>query len=269
MIRGFSTLLVFAFASTSLSVAAQTSDLDKSLKGKGFRLYDPPRDNWGPGTVFEGSVSGRQLKVIRPVCPALFSTVLPSGAGVVLSDYSAVSEKDASLGISLLEKVIGANNSAALKAEYKSPKNVNVKWGDVTEQSYFASSIYKDDGQVADVNGKCRMAINDYKRRGKVKNLYVIDRALVVSTLSYSFKKGSDATPATTSASADLSLAGIIKINIGGSATMKSNTILEIKKPMYIGYAKPARIDKFLPQGQVSGSRVKVKIEPAGDLIIE
>lgn len=261
------------FAGIALLVypdAALAKDLADVVKDMGYRIYQPPRENWGPGTVFLGSVSGNKLKVEQAICSNLFSSVAPRSTGVALQDYTSTSNTDLSFGIGLLEKIVGSNNSANLKAGYKNPRNVTVKWGNVTEQAYFAADAYKPNGQTADLNPSCRAAINNLRRQGKLKRLYVIDRAISADSLNYTFKRGDDTNPSGITGSGDLTIADIISVNASVGFTVKDQKTLVVTRPVFVGYAKPVQLAQFIPLANVSGNRVKVVVSSAtSDLVIE
>lgn len=255
---------------TSSTALSQIQTLEKLAKDAGYRLYQPPRENWGPGTVFLGRVSGGKLKVERAICPSMFKTVAPVSAGVLLPDYSGTSDTDISLGISLLEKVVGPTNTANLQAGYRAPRNVTIKWGPIAEEAYFASSVYTSSGQTADVDAGCRAAIADVRARGRLKNLFVIDRALKVASLTYTFKRGNDTAPSGATAGGDLKIAGIINLTGKVGVTVRDETNLIVTTPLYIAYARPVTFADFAPQAQVSGQRVRVRLtRNATDLIVE
>lgn len=252
------------------SAHAQVRTLEKIVKDAGYRLYQPPRENWGPGTVFFGRVSGGKLRVDRLLCPGIFRTVTPSQAAVVLPDYTGTSDTDLSFGISLLEKVVGPDNAASLKGGYHAPRNVTVKWGPITEFSYFAASIYTPQGQLADVDPQCRAALRQVRQRGQMDRVFVIDRAINLSSLTYIFKRGNDATPSGGSVGGELKIAGLLSLNANIGATVRDESTLVVTKPIYIAYARPIKLAEFAPTADVSGTRVKVRLQrTAADLVIE
>lgn len=262
----------------SLSISphiAYGKDLGDLVKDQGYRLYQPLRENWGPGTVFVGKVSGGKLRVDRAICPRIFSTVMPSKSHVALPNYSAVSESDLNLGIGLLDKVVGTGNAANLRMGYKAPRNVSVTWGPLEEHAYFAASAFTPSGQIAEIDAACYAAINDLRRRGKLKSAWVIDRAISTSEMHYTFKRGNESVPSGGSIGGDLKLAGIISLTANAGVSIRDETTLVVNRPLFVAYARPVPLADFVPLAtgmdrEVGERRVRIKLgSPVSGLEIE
>ena len=241
-------------AGLEVAIPQELGALERALQASGYQLYNPSRANWGPGFVFAGDVVDGRITNVEEVCPNLYADggSSPQNAAVVLADYTASNAFTFQLTIEFLKKLLGDSlNLGPVTTE----RMVEVKWTKVREMSYTHMDQWLKTGEPRPVAKACRLAIEDLKAKGKFKDrIFVVVRALAPEVLVYDFK-GAAAVDANGSAAFFKNL----KAAAQGKGEIKNGTVLEITKPLFIGYAPPVKIEDWLPMHLVSGEIVEVR----------
>jgi hypothetical protein len=254
-LRRHAQLLLVIVALTGVVAVAAGQDLtflQRTLQEYDYQLYVPPRANWGPGFVFAGDVVKGRMKNVEPVCPSLYENVgLPESTAVILPDFKAEDRYSFSLAIDFLRGLFGGRvDLGAVERDRK----VEVRWHNLQEMSYPKMVAWLKNGEPRPITKPCRAAIEDLKIKNQFKDrVFVIVRAVAPETLVYDF---------TRALSSDAAVSGQFaetwKAEARGKGQIVSETQLEIKHRLYIGYAAPVKIVDWLPSGLQSGDIVAV-----------
>lgn len=246
-------LVIVVLSGVVLVAAAQDlTVLQRTLQANGYQLYVPPRANWGPGFVFAGDVVNGKMKNVEPVCSSLYEDVgLPESTAVILPDFKAEDKFSFSLAIEFLRGLFGGKvDLGAVERDRKA----EVRWHNVQEMSYPKMIAWLENGEPRPITKPCRAAIEDLKTKKQFKDrVFVIVRAVAPETLVYDFTR---ALSGDTGASGQF--AETFKAEARGKGQIVSETQLEIKHRLYIGYAAPVKIVDWAPTGLLSGEIVTV-----------
>ena len=249
-------LLLAIVALTGAAAEAVGQDLtalQRTLEANDYQLYIPPRANWGPGFVFAGDVVDGMMKNVEAVCSNLYEDVgFPEAAAIVLPDFKAEDKFSFSLAIGFLRGLFGGKvDLSAVERDRK----VEVRWHNLQEMSYPRMVGWLQNGEPRPITKPCRAAIEDLKvKNWFVDRIFVIVRAVAPETLVYDFTR---ALSGDTAVSAQF--AETLKAEARGKGQLVSETQLEIKQRLYIGYAAPVKIVDWVPTNLVSGEIVTVR----------
>jgi len=232
---------------------------------QGYALYEPVRTNWGPGFVFTGEVKNGKIKNVEEICPSLYGESPVTEAGVFLPDYSGASNTDINIGLSMLESVIGKDNTAKINlAKYKDNKSVVVKWSSINEVSIPRSMGWMESGEPRKIKKQCFSVIEDLKARGEFEGrTFIITRAIKASSIDYNFDRAIDG-----DAGVELKFKELFDANAGGKWTSTGKTSLKVTSDVFVGYKTPKLLKDWVPTGLVAGEIATVSLEDS-DLVIE
>jgi hypothetical protein len=258
LVAGLATF--FAVLAALPAAAAEMTALEQALRAADYRLYQPPRSNWGPGFVFAGDVADGRISRVEEICPNLYADLsAPQAAAVVLPDYKASDSFSLGLAVDFLKKQLGA---ADLAAGWEG--TTEVTWQNIRELSYSRMDQWLESGEPRPIARRCRLAIEDLRAKNRFKGrLFVIVRALAPAALVYDFSRTVKG-----GANAATQLSELVHGKLEGRAEIRNATQLVVKEPMFVGYAAPMRIEDWLPTGLVSGEVVEVR-GARSDLIVE
>jgi len=258
-------LLVIINTSFSTVVFGQDfGALEKTLRVSGYQLYNPPRANWGPGFVFAGEVTGNRIKNVEEICPNLYGNDSgpPQDATIALGDYKAEDSVGLGLSLQLLKGLLGIGlDFNRVVAE----RTVDIKWQDIHEVSYTHVDQWLKTGEPRPIAQPCRLAIDDLKAKNRFKDhTFVIVRAVAPQLLVYDFTR-----MAQVNGSAWVTYAQDFRAAMRGKPgiELKNETQLQVKQPLFVGYAAPFKIEQWLPTGLVSGEIVQVRGEPTNFVV--
>jgi hypothetical protein len=235
--------ILYIVAGLGGAMAQELGQLEHTLQEAGYQLYYPPRANWGPGFVFEGDIVNGKIKIVNEICTNLYAAIgspQPSDTPILLADYHASDDFSFQLSINFLKGLLGDSLNLRLIV---GKRTVDVKWLNVREKS------------SRPIEKRCRSAIEDLKAKGRFKDrVFVIVRAVAPEVLVYNFSRA-----AAVDAGGSAEFSEQLKAAAQGKGEIKNATQLEIKQPIFIGYAPPVKIDEWLPTGLVSGEIVEVR----------
>jgi hypothetical protein len=242
--------------------AQDLGPLDKALRAAGYRLYNPPRENWGPGFVFSGDVVNGKITNVREICPNLYADLeAPRSAAVILPDFDANDSFSFGVAVNFLKGLLGLNVDVD---KIQREQSISVKWKNLSEASYADMDKWLDSGEPRPIAKRCRIAIEDLRAKKQFDDrIFIIVRAVAPETLVYDFSK---AVQASGSASLEAWQQGMAKAE--GKADIKNQTQLETKKKLFVGYAPPFKLQDWVPTGLVSGEIVGVRAQSV-DLSLE
>ncbi len=230
--------------------------LQQALESAGYHMYNPPRSNWGPGFVFEGDVANGRFVNAQEVCARLYSDLdTPGKAKIVLPSHQAKDNFSLRVAFNYLKKVLGFANDEADLLRIEQRQIGEVTWGDIWELYYGGMDKWLESGEARPVSAQCRRNIDDLKAKGKFKGrVFVIVRAVVPEWLNFDFGRNFKA-----EAGVSASLVPRISAGVQGKGEFWDETRLEIREPLFVGYAPPIEITDWLPTGEVAGEAVSVR----------
>lgn len=239
--------------------------LEKSIEP--YALYYPIRENWGPGFVFSGDIVDGKIQNVEEICSNLYGDEqISDSSSIFLANYSGKDEKSLDIGVQLLKRVAGEKNAATLNlADIKSVDDVDISWGDLRETSYARAEQWLKKGEPRPVEGRCESAIDDLKAKGKfIGRVFIITRALSAGSVSYEFNHLRRA-----GGEAKVKVHEVVEAQVAATWKVTGDTSLSINKQVYIGYAKPALLEEWVPTGLVSPGIVSVKAREINAVISE
>ena len=254
--------LVFGVTLLSQSGTPDLTKLDRALETAGYRRYNPPRTNWGPGFVFAGDVVDHRIANVQAICPDLYANSgEPQTAEIVLSDYAAKDNFSFGLAVNFLkEQLKGGFDLGTIERE----GSVDIQWVNIREMSYSHMDKWLETGEPRPIAKPCRLAIDDIKSKNRFKDrIFVIVRAVAPEKLVYDFSRA-----AKMQAGASGEFLNTLKGSAQGQAQMTDSTRLQITRRMYIGYASPLKLEDWTPTNLLSGEIVGVRASKS-NLIIE
>ncbi len=239
----------------STGALAQARSLEDLLKDNGYRLYKPIRPTWGPGTAFLATVVNNKIRpdTLEPVCDQLFADIEPSFRQVIIPDYKGSSDTTLSLGLSLLDGVIGKDNAARLTADYRNPRNVSINWGNLVEYGFSWRDRFPPSGNRATIHPDCERAVIAVVRSGRQKDLYVVPSALQVAGMDYTFRRGTDGQPAAAAIGGDFKVSGLFNTNVKAKWTFTGENTLRVLQPAFIAHGKLTRASTLVQLPSTSG----------------
>jgi hypothetical protein len=133
-------------------------------------------------------------------------------------------------------------------------QSIRIRWDRLREASYTEMDKWLKTGEPRPVALRCKRAIEDLLAKGEPSNrIFIMARAVATDGLSYDFSSASKA-----NASVSVDLLEQVKTKARGGLEIKNSTILEIKQPLFIGYAPPLQLQKWAPTGLSSPGIVSV-----------
>lgn len=250
---GFGVFMISLLASPAQ--AQSLGPLEQAIRAAGYQLYNPPRENWGPGFVFTGEVVSGRIKNPREICPNLYADVeAPRSTKVLFPDFQASDSFSFGLAIKFIKGILGLDVDVG---KVESERKISVKWQNLQETSYSDVDKWLESGEARPIASRCRAAIEDLKGKDQFKDrVFVIVRAVAPELLIYEFDS---ALSGQAGASAEVWQQGSAKIE--GKGEIKNQTRLELKQRLYVGYAPPMKLQEWVPTGLVSGEVIKVRGE--------
>ena len=191
-------LTAIALLFLALAPGARGQDLgplDKALNAAGYRLYNPPRENWGPGFVFSGDVANGKITNVREICPNLYADLeAPRSVAVILPDYDANDSFSFGVAVNFLKGLLGLNVDVD---KVQRERSISVKWKNLSETSYADIDKWLESGEPRPIAKLCRLAIEDLKARKQFDDrIFVMVRAVAPKRSSLTFRKPYRLTPA-------------------------------------------------------------------------
>jgi len=214
--------------------------------------------------VFAGDVAGGRLSNVEELCPNLcgdFEAL--RGSEIILPDYKADERISLRASISFLKSIVGPGAEVDIPGVEQEQK-LDVRWQNVREFSYTSADQWLATGEPRPIEKRCRSAIDDLKVKNRFKDrVFVITRAVAPESVSYDFKRA---------LSGDIRASGetrkVLEAFLDANAQFKNRTLIDVQnKRVYVGYARPMKIQEWAPSGLVSGEIVSVKAIPS-DVII-
>ncbi|RVU38884.1 hypothetical protein EOI86_06355 [Hwanghaeella grinnelliae] len=263
------TILLFL---TGCNGTANLSGFEASLNQAGYSIYYPLRENWGPNYVILGDLKDKKLVNVEEICPeGLFEyeRSLIRNSNVILANYSGHSDRDFSIGASLLEKVFGPSSSAKLGVETKQSSNVKIALTNTSEDSIATSElIFDQTGMTRPIKKQCLARVKQLLDQGNANRLFVVVRA-IKGQLRYEFSETN-----LFKAEAGLTLAKQVGASAGANWKAVGDTGLEVggENPFFLGVASQgglAKIADILPTGLASANIRRVILEPVDVLEVQ
>jgi hypothetical protein len=248
--------IAFSIFATGAAHSQDLGPLDKALRAAGYRLYNPPRANWGPGFVFTGDVLDGKITNVREICPNLYADLeAPQSAAVLLPNFDAKDSFSFGIAIRFLKNLLGLD---ADLEKMQREQSISVKWSNLRETSYTDVDKWLETGEPRPIARRCRSAIEDLRARKQFEDkVFIIVRAVSPETLLYDFDSAIEVKG---SASAEAWQQG--KLKAEGKAEIKNRTQLETKEKLFVGYAPPVKLQEWTPSGLVSGEIIGVRGQP-------
>lgn len=217
------------------------NDDKKQLSELGFTALYPPRENFGPGLVFQALPSGAapQLSI---VCKTLLKNAELLTSNAALPSSKVFNQNKFGLGLSLAKGLVGDIRSAEANLIKEKAKNLTVSFEGGKIEELPDEARFNENGTKHPIVPSCAAALKQFKTANKLqRNVFIVKSALLANKtlLKVDFEGES-------SAKASIDVKSLFDIKPGIEARKKGNSEIQFDSPLYLGYNAMA-LTEFVP----------------------
>lgn len=223
------------------------------LEDLGYSIYNPPRSDRGASSVFAYQIAESGKVVLSPVCRKLFSALEPKPADLTIPSSSRNDQLDAGFALELLKDMF--SKPPSIEAGVLATSKVDATFGKTTEYSIAEEDLYNEQGVARTITPQCFSALRQRARSSGLGNVFVVQSAIQVDTLSYELEELFSA-----QASAEVEIKKVLNVIPSASGNLSGNTTLSSDTSRYVAFIA-FKITDYVDTGLTTAGSAIVKAE--------